>query len=90
MGLYKHNYTSIKMSPKKRGSRHRNRRTQSDILISLLRCIPSKKPASINEISKKCKTTWRTTKNNLMALSKAGVIEKVQDRGKKRVKYRKK
>jgi len=72
---------------KKRKPRRR-RRTQADILLSVLRYTPSKQPASINEIAKKSGLTWRTTKKNIEALRKIGVVKVIKQKGKKRLKYK--
>ena len=76
------------MSSRRRGAKRRSRRTQSDILISVLKCTPSNQPVGISTIADKCGTTWRTTKKNIDVLTKAGIVEKVKEKGRGRVKYR--
>jgi len=72
---------------RRRISRKSDRRSQSDILLDVLKSVPSRKPVSINTIAKKSKSTWRTTRKTIDALTKAGVIKRVKEKGKKRPKY---
>lgn len=74
-------------SKRRRTSHQRNRRTQSDILLDVLRNVSSKKPTSINTIAEKSKSTWRTTSKTIDTLTKAGVIKRVREKGNKRSKY---
>jgi len=70
--------------------RKRTRRTQSEILISILKCTPSRKGLPINTIADKCNTNWRTAKRNIEMLAKAGIVKRVKEPGKRRAIYRKK
>ena len=83
------NLYSIAMpySKRRRTSHRKNRRTQSDILLDILRNVPSKKPASINTIAEKSKSTWRTASKTIDTLTKAGIIKRIREKGNKRPKY---
>jgi len=77
------------LCPRSTKARRRKRRSQSDLLISILKNTPSKNPASINQIARKSRTTWRTAKKNVDLLAKAGIVTRVKERGKRRAKYKK-
>lgn len=72
---------------RKHKTARRKRRTQSDIMIQVLKCTPTSKPASINSIAKRCNTTWRTANKNIDTLTRAGVVKRVKKRGQSRAKY---
>lgn len=79
------------MRSRRRISR-RKRRAQADILISVLNALPSskaRKPANISRIAEKSGATWRTAKKNIDMLIKAGIIERVKEKGKQRIRYKK-
>lgn len=68
----------------------RRRRSQSEILVSVIKAMSTskKKDYSIQDISRKAKTTWRTSKSNLDSLRKAGVVKVVREKGTRRKRYR--
>jgi len=49
---------------------------------------PKKKDFSIQDISKRSKTTWRTSKQYVDSLKKAGIVKVVKEKGAKRRKYK--
>ena len=75
---------------RRRKSRRRQRRSQSEIFVSIVKALPrsGRKGLSIRSVAKKSKTTWRTTKTHLDALRKAGLVETVKRKGMKRKKYK--
>lgn len=75
---------------KRRTKRRRKRRSQADILVSTIEKMPAKKAVSINDLAKRSRSTWRTTKKNLDVLVKAKVVERVREKGSKRYKYKRK
>lgn len=68
----------------------RKRRSQSEILVSVIKAMSTskKKDYSVQDISRKSKATWRTSRDYLDSLRKAGVVKVVREKGTKRRRYK--
>ena len=75
---------------RRRRLKRTQRRSQSEILISVVKTLrsSSRKGMSIKSVADKSGTAWRTTKTHLDTLRKAGLAETVKRKGMKRKKYK--
>ena len=75
---------------RKKRTRGRKKRKQSDVFVSIVKAMRSRSRngQSVRRISRKSGTTWRTAKEHIDTLRRAGLVETVREKGRKRKKYK--